>query len=115
MKLKIKKGDLVQVISGEHKFEKGSEKRKPKVGRVLAVYPETMRILVEGVNIVKKHRKPSQIDPHGGIMEIEAAIHYSNVMLIDSNKKHTRAGVRTEIVEGKKKRIRFARTNGKEV
>jgi large subunit ribosomal protein L24 len=73
MKLKIKKGDTVEVITGEN---------KNKAGRVLEVYPEKQRILVEGVNIVKKHQRPTQTHPDGGIVEMEAPIHYSNVKLV---------------------------------
>lgn len=73
MKLKIKKGDVVKVLTGNS---------KGKEGRVLEVYSEKMRVLVEGVNIVKKHQKPSQTHPNGGIVEMEAPIHYSNVKLI---------------------------------
>ena len=73
MKLKIKKGDVVKVLTGNS---------KNKEGRVLEVYSEKMRVLVEGVNIVKKHQKPSQTHPNGGIVEMEAPIHYSNLKLI---------------------------------
>ena len=111
MKLKIKKDDLVQIISGDDKFEKGTN--KPKTGRVLDVYPETMRVLVEGVNIVSKHQKPSQINPNGGIHKMEAPIHYSNVMLVDSEKKRTRVRTEIEELDGKKKKHRVAKSNNK--
>lgn len=73
-KLFVKKGDLVYVIAGKYKGVKG---------RVLEVYPKKDRVLVEGVNIVKKHTKPSAKYPNGGIIEKEAPIHISNVMLVD--------------------------------
>lgn len=73
MKLKIKKGDTVEVITGEYKKE---------TGRVLEVYPDKMRVLVEGVNIRKKHQKPTQTNPDGGIVDMEVPIHYSNVKLV---------------------------------
>ena len=73
MKSKIKKGDIVQVITGN---DKGNE------GRVLKVYHEKNRVLIEGINIVKKHQKPNQVHPNGGIVEMEAPIHYSNVKLV---------------------------------
>lgn len=71
MKLKIKKGDQVRVIAGQD---------KGKSGRVLAVYPKEMRILVEGINIRIKHEKPNQQNQQGGRVEKEMPIHYSNVM-----------------------------------
>ena len=76
--MKIKKGDKVQVITGAY---------KDTVGEVTAVFPKENRIIVEGVNIVKKHMKPTQQNPDGGIMEKEAKIHVSNVMLYDEKAK----------------------------
>lgn len=78
MKLKIKKGDIIKVITGSD---------KGKTGRVLDIDPKAMRILVEQVNVRSKHTKPSQMNPQGGINKIEMPVHYSNVMLIDSDKK----------------------------
>lgn len=69
----ITKGDLVQVIAGDD---------KGKRARVLQVHPKTGRVTLEGVNLVKKHRKPTQTS-EGGIIEMPASIHHSNVMLID--------------------------------
>jgi len=124
MKLKIKKGDLVQVITGDDKRErsqagddKGKKRQanKPKVGRVLEVYPEKMRILVEGVNMVQKHNRPSQTNPKGGIQTIEAPLHYSNVMLIDSDKKRTRVGTRVETKDNRIVKKRFAKSNGQDL
>lgn len=94
MKLKIKKGDTVQVIAGN---SKGS------VGRVLQVYPGEMRVLVEGVNLRSKAVRPSQTNPNGGIVKQEIPIHYSNVQLIDKTGKPTR--VKTERTETGSKRI----------
>jgi large subunit ribosomal protein L24 len=73
-KLHVKKDDTVMVISG---------KDKGKKGRIIVAYPRQNRVLVEGINMVKKHSKPSQDYPQGGIIEKEAPIHVSNVMLID--------------------------------
>lgn len=73
-KLHVKKDDTVIVITG---------KDKGKKGRVIASYPRENRVLVEGVNMVKKHAKPSQQNPQGGIINQEAPIHVSNVMLVD--------------------------------
>ncbi|MDQ0201791.1 large subunit ribosomal protein L24 [Neobacillus ginsengisoli] len=90
----VKKGDKVRVISG---------KDKGKTGVILAAYPKESRVLVEGVNIVKKHAKPSQANPQGGIMSFEAPIHVSNVMPIDPKSGNpTRVGYTT--VDGKKVR-----------
>nr|WP_263323877.1 50S ribosomal protein L24 [Neobacillus sp. Marseille-Q6967] len=91
----VKKGDKVRVISG---------KDKGKTGTILAAYPKENRVLVEGVNIVKKHAKPSQVNPQGGIMSFEAPIHVSNVMPIDPKTGNpTRVGYTT--VDGKKVRV----------
>lgn len=91
----VKKGDKVKVISG---------KNKGKEGVILASFPKQNRVLVEGVNIVKKHQKPSQANQTGGIVEMEAPIHVSNVMFIDpSTGKPTRVGYK--VVDGKKVRV----------
>ncbi|MDQ1143266.1 MAG: 50S ribosomal protein L24 [Bacillus sp. (in: firmicutes)] len=91
----VKKGDKVKVISG---------KDKGKTGVILAAYPKESRVLVEGVNIVKKHAKPSQANPQGGILSFEAPIHVSNVMPIDPKSGNpTRVGYKT--VDGKKVRV----------
>ena len=74
IKLKIKSGDVVRVIAGDHK---GAE------GKVLRVYREKNKAIVEGVNMVSKHTKPSAKNPQGGIVKKEAPIHISNVMLWD--------------------------------
>ena len=97
---KIKRNDQVIVLAG---------KDKGKKGRVLRVITDKNRVLVEGVAMIKKHLKPNpQRNSAGGILEQEAAIHVSNVALIDSDGKATRAGFR---FEGDKK-IRVARSNG---
>ncbi|WML55558.1 50S ribosomal protein L24 [Neobacillus sp. PS3-12] len=91
----VKKGDKVRVISG---------KDKGKTGVILAAYPKESRVLVEGINIVKKHAKPSQVNPQGGIINQEAPIHVSNVMPIDPKSGNpTRVGYQT--VDGKKVRV----------
>ena len=78
----VKKGDKVKVITG---------KDKNKEGVVLAAFPKKDKVVVEGVNVVKKHQKPSQTAPQGGIVEMEAPIHVSNVMVVDpSNGEATR-------------------------
>ncbi|MDR0926863.1 MAG: 50S ribosomal protein L24 [Ignavibacteria bacterium] len=103
MKLRIKKTDVVQVMTGND---------KGKTGRVLEVYPDTMRILVEQVNIRAKHEKPSQNNQKGGIIHKEMPIHYSNVMLLDGAKNPTRIGIRTKDNGDK---VRYAMSNDKEL
>ena len=95
-KLKIKSGDTVRVIAGDHK---GSE------GKVLQVLKDKNKAIVEGVNMVKKHMKPSAQNPQGGIVEKEASIQISNLSLLTSNGETTRVGYR---IEGDKK-VRFAK------
>lgn len=96
-KLKIKTGDTVVVTAGEHK---GSE------GKVMKVFRDTNKAIVEGVNLVKKHEKPSAANPQGGIIEKEAPIHVSNLSLIDPRSgEPTRVGFRME--DGKK--VRYAK------
>ena len=80
-KMKIRKGDMVRVISGNDGPKTGGT--PGKTGRVLRVDPEKNRVVVEGVNVRKRHMKPSQTNAEGGIVEFEAPIHASNVMLLD--------------------------------
>jgi large subunit ribosomal protein L24 len=96
----VKKGDKVMVISG---------KDKGKTGVILSALPKKDRVLVEGVNIVKKHSKPSQMNPQGGIISQEAPIHVSNVMPLDPKTgEPTRVGLKE--VDGKK--VRYAKKSG---
>ena len=96
-KLKIKTGDTVVVTTGEHK---GSE------GKVMKVILDKNKAIVEGVNMVSKHEKPSASNPQGGITKKEAAIHISNLSLIDPKSgKATRVGYKME--DGKK--VRFSK------
>ncbi|UNK46769.1 50S ribosomal protein L24 [Arthrobacter sulfonylureivorans] len=119
-KYKIKKGDLVQVITGA-KAERGGDRGKQ--GKVLKVFTETNRVLVEGVNRVTKHTKAGQSDrgtKTGGIETVEAPIHISNVAIVDpETKKPTRVGYRTETVErdGRERtvRIRVSKASGKDL
>ncbi len=101
MAAKIKKGDRVQVLSGRD---------KGKRGEVLAVQPTENRALVQGVNMVKRHQKPTGMNQPGGIIEKEAPIHLSNLALIDpKSDKPTRVGFRV-LEDGKK--VRVARASG---
>ncbi|WP_295700631.1 50S ribosomal protein L24 [Lapillicoccus sp.] len=100
VKMKIKKGDLVQVVSGRSQKHGGD---RGKQGKVIAVYPEAGRVLVEGVNRVTKHVKAGASDRGtrtGGLVHTEAPIHVSNVAIVDpDSKKPTRIRMRVEMVE----------------
>ncbi len=96
--LKIKKGDTVKVIAG---------KDKDKEGKVIAVDPKNNRVTVEGINVVKKHEKPSVANQNGGIIQKEAPIDVSNVMYVHKGKA-TRVGFK---MDGDKK-VRFAKSTG---
>lgn len=99
-KFHIRKDDTVKVIAGENKGDEG---------KVLEVYPEKNKALVEGVNIVKRHTKPNAATPNGGIVEKEAPIHLSNLMLVDPKTgEATRIG-RKE-VDGKL--VRYSKKSG---
>ncbi len=103
-KFHIKKGDLVKVISGE---SRGQE------GKVLDVIFKKERAIIEGVNMMKKHTKPNSVNPDGGIIEQEAAIHISNLMLIDpATKKPTRIGRK---LDDKSKLVRYSKKTGEEI
>lgn len=102
-KMKIKKGDTVIVNTG---------KDKGKKGEVLKTMPSKSRVIVQGVNVVKKHQKPTQFAP-GGIQEKELSIHVSNVSLADPKEdKPTRVGYKT-LKDGKK--VRVAKRSGQEI
>ena len=99
MAFKLKKGDLVEVISGKDKGTKG---------KILKVLTQESRVLVEGVNKVKRHTKPSQAKPQGGIFEKEAPVHISNVLAVDPK---TNKGARLQLkVKGEKKIRVFAKS-----
>ena len=99
MAAKIKKGDRVMVLTG---------KDKGRQGAVLKVMPKESRVMVEGLNMVQRHTRPTQSDPQGGIKHKEASLHLSNVAVVESAGKPTRVGFR---VDGDKK-VRFAKTTG---
>lgn len=96
LRTKIKKGDLVQVIAGK---EKGKE------GKVLHVLPDKQAVVIEKLNLLKKHTRPNQTNPKGGIIEREGKIHLSNVMIVCANcNKPRRIGSKT-LPDGKKLRV----------
>ena len=99
MAAKIRKGDRVAVLTG---------KDKGRQGAVSKVFPKESRLLVDGLNMVQRHTRPSQGDPQGGIKSKEAPLHVSNVAVVDSKGKATRVGFR---MDGDKK-VRFAKTTG---
>lgn len=100
-KLHVKKGDKVVVIAG---------KDKKKTGRVLMVLPKENRVVIEGVNVVKRHTKPNPQSPEGGIVEKEAPIHVSNVALADPKTgEPTRVGFKV-LQDGTK--VRYAKKSG---
>ncbi len=104
--MKIKKEDSVIVIAGNF---------RGKTGKVLKVFPKENRIIVEGVNIRKRHSKPTQQNPQGGIIEKEAPINVSNVMLLDpKTNEPTRLGSKILIDDktGKKKHARVSKVSG---
>lgn len=100
----VKKGDTVFVITG---------KDKGKKGRVIAANPKKDRVLVEGINMIKKHAKPSQGNPQGGILNQEAPIHVSNVMIVDPKSgEPTRVGYKV-LDNGNK--VRIAKKSGEQI
>jgi len=100
MAAKIKKGDSVIVLTGKDKGRKGT---------VTKVMPEDSRVLVQGINMVQRHTRPSQTNPNGGIVKKEASLHISNVAIADpSSGKPTRVGFK---IEGDKK-VRVAKKSG---
>ncbi len=98
---RVRKGDKVVVVGG---------KDKSKTGTVLVVYPKENKVLVEGVNLIKRHTKPNAANPEGGILEREAPLHVSNVQLVDPKTgAPTRVGYKT-LEDGKK--VRYAKKSG---
>lgn len=104
--MKIRKNDTVIVVAGNY---------KGKTGKVLKVYPKKNRVIVEGVNIIKRHTKANQQLPQGGIIEKEAPLHISNIMLIDpKTNEATRIGKKIILDDktGKKRSIRVSKVSG---
>ncbi len=107
-KLHVKKGDMVRVLTG---VDKG------KQGKILKVYPDKQRVIIEGVNLRIRHTRPNQVHPQGGRIEREMSIHVSNVQPLDGNGEPTRIG-RKRIEDpdtGRGRWIRYAKTTGEEL
>ena len=103
MKFKMRKGDLVEVIAG---------KNKGKQGKLREILVDKNRVIIEGVNMVKRHTKPSQSNQQGGIIEKEGSIHYSNVLLVDPK---TSKGARIKVVVKGDKKTRVFKKSGAEL
>ena len=104
--MKIRKNDTVMIVAGND---------RGRTGKVLKVYPKTSRVIVEGINLRKRHTKPNSKNPQGGILEKEAPIHSSNVMILDpKSNEPTRIGARIILDEktGKKKIARVSKSSG---
>src|SRR6185437_7939767 len=102
-KIKLKKGDTVQVLSGKY---------KGKTGKILATHPRENKVTVEGINIVKKHVKPNQANPQGGIIDLTKPIWVSKVAVVDPTaKKPTRIGYK---LDDKGVKTRVYKASGKE-
>ena len=104
--MKIRKEDNVIVVAGNN---------RGKTGKVLKVFPKTGKVIIEGVNIQKRHTKPNQTNPQGGIVEKEAPINVSNVMLLDpKTNEPTRIGKQVIIDDktGKKRSVRISKISG---
>ena len=103
-KLHIRKGDTVKVITGT---SRGTQ------GRVLSIDKKSNRAIVEGVNMVKKHTKPNQENPKGGIVKQEAPIHISNLMVVDASGNATRVGRKNDEKAGQS--VRYSKKSGEEI
>ena len=101
MKLHVKKGDTVLVLSGND---------KGKQGKVMSVDPKSQRAIVEGVRIISKHTRPNAEHPQGGIIKQEAPIHISNLMVVDKSGKPTRVGRKKDEKTGKL--VRYSKKTG---
>lgn len=104
--MKIHKNDTVMVMTGNS---------KGKTGKVLKVFPQENKVIIEGVNLRKRHTKPNQRNPQGGIIEKELPINVSNIMVLDpKSNKPTRVGKQIIIDDktGKKKRVRTSKSSG---
>jgi len=104
--MKLMKNDIVMIVAGND---------RGKTGKILKVFPKSDRLIIEGINMRKRHTKPSQKNPQGGILEKEASIHVSNVMMLDpKTNEPTRLGAQIILDEksGKQKRVRVSKASG---
>lgn len=101
IKLKIKKGDIVKVITGES---------KGKQGKVLEVMVDKQQAIIEGANLISKHTKPNAQNAQGGIVKKEAGIHLSNLMVVDNTGKPTRVGRKVDTKTNKS--VRYSKKSG---
>ncbi len=104
--MKLMKNDIVMIVAGND---------RGKTGKILKVFPKSDRLIIEGINMRKRHTKPSQKNPQGGILEKEASIHVSNVMMLDpKTNEPTRLGAQIILDEksGKQKRVRVSKVSG---
>lgn len=104
--MKLMKNDIVMIVAGND---------RGKTGKILKVFPKNDRVIIEGINMRKRHTKPSQKNPQGGILEKEASIHVSNVMMLDpKTNEPTRLGAQIILDEksGKQKRVRVSKASG---
>lgn len=119
--MKIKKGDTVKIISGDERRKRqtaregkeGERKQRPDTGKVLEVFPQDNRVLVENLNKVVRHTKPRKMGQNGGRVQKEAPINASNVQIVCPKcGKPTRVGVRVEGTGDKAKKVRFCKKTG---
>jgi len=116
-KTHIKKGDMVMLTKSITASKGSPDRARGYVGKVLRVFPEQGRVIVEGVNLRIRHTKPSQVYPQGGRVQRESAIHISNVQPVDSDGYATRVGRKRvqESETGRSQWIRYAKTTGDEL
>ena len=116
-KLHVKRGDMVMLTKTITATEVKNDRDRGYVGKVLKIFRDTERVIVEGVNLRVRHTRPSQVYPQGGRIERELPIHLSNVQPIDSNGDPTRVGRKwiEDIDTGRGRWIRYAKTTGEEL
>ena len=117
-KLHVKKGDMVALTKAiTAAKELNADRPKGHTAKVLEVFPQRDRVLVEGVNLRLKHTRPTELYPQGGRIEREMPIHISNVMPVDSDGNPTRIGRKKveEALSGKARWVRYAKTNDQEL
>ncbi|MDP8224029.1 MAG: 50S ribosomal protein L24 [Candidatus Lernaella stagnicola] len=108
--MRIKKGDIVHIVAGKERRRLDDPAKR---GKVLKVFPETQRVLVERINIIKRHQRPSRTNQQGGIIEREAAIHVSNVRLVDPKTNNPTRVTYKILNDGTK--VRIAKDSGEQL